>query len=115
MFLEFTKEVDFRFECCRCKCLTLFLISMLTLGISFINKYLLLMIRSASSTKKPLMVLATSYIGDDTTANKRNKKWMVHWLYVLSCSKRWALESQRTKGTVEEQMRLILKSETAIY
>ena len=34
---------------------------------------------------------------------------------LLSCSKRWALESQRTKGTAEEQMRLILKSEIAIY
>ena len=34
---------------------------------------------------------------------------------LLSCWKRWALESQRTKGTAEEQMRLILKSEIAIY
>ena len=34
---------------------------------------------------------------------------------LLSCWKRWALESQRTKGTAGEQMRLILKSEIAIY
>ena len=36
-------------------------------------------------------------------------------LALFSCWKRWALESQRTKGTAEEQMRLILKSEIATY
>ena len=36
-------------------------------------------------------------------------------LGLLICWKGWALESQRTKGTAEEQMRLILKSEIAIY
>jgi hypothetical protein len=34
---------------------------------------------------------------------------------MFCCEKRWALESQRTKGTAEEQMRLILKSEIVNY
>jgi hypothetical protein len=59
---------------------------MLTLGTSFINAYLSSIIKSASSTKKPLMVLATGCTSDGTTANRRNKKRMVHWLYVVSGS-----------------------------
>ena len=81
--LEFTKEVDSRFKGHRCKCVTLFLILMLTLGISSINTYLSLIIKSTSLTKKPLMVLTTGCTSDDITANKRNKKQMMHWLYVV--------------------------------
>ena len=85
VLLEFSQEINSQFKGLWCRVILLFCFTVLTSPShsSTTNRYLSLITKSTSLTKSHLVALATGCTGNGTTANRRNKKCMMHWLHVL--------------------------------